>query len=131
MSEKVNSLMDRVKSSMSWKTYLALMDEDGKILYTNFNEGLNDILKRFAPALKTLDAGDYQVKNFAKTRLVTFKVTDRLALIAESYAKEGLLIFTLRNIAEKLKDEFVELDLQLMFSELAEEESEASLAKVV
>ena len=129
MSVKVNDLMGKVKSSMIWKSYLALVDENGKILYTTFNNGLNDLLRRLASSLKILSSGDYLVKNFDNSRLVAFKVSDRLALVVESYAKEGLLVFTLRSLAERLGDEFVELDLQLVFSELTEERGEASLSK--
>lgn len=122
MEKKIDELMERIKSSLSYKTYLALMDEDGKTLYNNFHSGLNGVLKNYVPALKTLDPGDYQIKNFSKTCLIMYKVSDRLALIAESYVKEGLLIFTLKSIAENLKEQFIELDILLMFSEMAAEE---------
>ncbi len=129
MEQKVNELMEKVRSSMYRKTYLALMDEDGKILYNNFHAGLNGVIKNFVPALKILDVGDYQIKNFAKTCLIIYKVSDRLALIAESYVKEGLLIFLLKSIAENLKNRFIELDILLMFSDMAEEEREAKITE--
>ncbi len=129
MEIKINDLMESIKSSLITKTYLALMDEDGKIIYNNFQAGLNRTLKDFVPALKLMDMGDYHIKNFAKTCLIIFKVSDRLALIAESYAKEGLLIFTLKGIAENLRNRFLELDILLVFSDMAEEEAEIQIAE--
>lgn len=121
--------MEKIKSSIPRKSYLALMDEDGKIHYNNFHSGLNGLIRNFAPAIKTLDVGDYQIKNYAKTCLIIYKVSERLALLAESYVKEGLLIFTIKNIAENLKDQFIELDILLMFLDMAKEEKEAKITE--
>jgi hypothetical protein len=129
MNKKIDELMGKIKSSIPGKSYLALMDEDEKVLYNSFYPGLNGYIKNFAPAIKTMDVGDYQVKNYAKSCLIIYKVSDRLALVAESYVKEGLLIFTIKNIAEKFKDQFLELDILQMFSHMAEEEREAKITE--
>lgn len=110
MKQKIRNLMNQVKFSMNCGAYLALMDEDGKILYNNLKRDLNGIYYKLFPAVKTLNMGDYQVNKFADTHLVTIKVSDRLALVAESYLRENSLIFVLNNIAKKLKEEFAELD---------------------
>ncbi|MGQ9721141.1 MAG: hypothetical protein ACUVXA_07450 [Candidatus Jordarchaeum sp.] len=129
MDKRIDELMEKIKSSIPRKSYLALMDEDGKIHYNNFHSGLNGLIRNFAPAIKTLDVGDYQIKNYAKTCLIIYKVSERLALLAESYVKEGLLIFTIKNIAENLKDQFIELDILLMFLDMAKEEKEAKITE--
>nr|MDO8079423.1 hypothetical protein [Candidatus Freyarchaeota archaeon] len=124
MKRKINNLMDEVKFSINLEACLALLDEDGKILYNNLNGGLNGVLENLVPALKTLNVGDYQVNNFAETHLITIKVSDRLALVAESYIRESLLIFALNSIVEKLKEEFAELDILLKLSDITEKGSE-------
>jgi len=124
MNQKINSLMDKVKFLMNSEAFLALMNEDGKILYNDLNGGLKGVFKNLVPAVKTLNTGDYQVNNFEEIRLITIKVSDRLALVAESYIKESLLIFALNNIVEKLRDEFAELEA-LKLSDIKEEDSES------
>jgi hypothetical protein len=113
MKQKVRNLMNQVKFSMNCGAYLALMDDDGKILYNNLRRDLNGIFNKLFPAVKTLNTGDFQVNRFADSHLVTIKVSDRLALVAESYLRESSLIFVLNNIAEKLRGEFAELDTLL------------------
>jgi hypothetical protein len=127
MEQKINNLMGEVKFLMGSEAFPALIDEDGKILYNNLNGSLNGVLKNLVPAVKTLNAGDYQVNNFEETHLITIKVSERLALVVESYIKESVLIFLLNNIVEKLKKGFAELDFLLMLSSAIEEESETEM----
>ncbi|MBS7249695.1 MAG: hypothetical protein KIH08_03750, partial [Candidatus Freyarchaeota archaeon] len=61
----------------------------------------------------------------------TSSCSDRLALIIESYVKEGLLIFTLKNIAQNFREQFFELDLMQMFSDMLEEEGEVKITEQV
>lgn len=131
MDKRVDELMGKIKSAIPGKSYLALMDEEGKILYNNFHSGLSGNIKNFAPAIKTMGVGDYQIKNYPKSCLIIYKVSDRLALIIESYVKEGLLIFTLKNIAQNLREQFFELDLIQMFSDMVEEEGEVKITEQV
>jgi hypothetical protein len=120
MKQRIMSLMNKVRFSTNYGAYLALMDEDGKILYNNLRRSLDGFFKNLVPAVKTLNAGDYQVNKFANTHLITIKVSDRLALVAESYLEESTLIFILNNIAEKLRGEFIELESLLRPLEIEE-----------
>ncbi len=129
MDKKVDELMGKIKSAIPGKSFLALMDEGGKILYNNFHSGLNGNIKNFAPAIKIMDVGDYHIKNYDKSCLIIYKVSDSLALIAESYVKEGLLIFTIKHLAENLKDQFLEIDILQTFTNMVEEEKEAKITE--
>ncbi|WXG39380.1 MAG: hypothetical protein WED07_00860 [Candidatus Freyarchaeum deiterrae] len=129
MKEKIEDLMNRVKSSMYFKAYLALMDEDGKILYNNFNDSFNRTLRGLVPILKTLDTGEYHVRRLARSRLIILRVSDGLVLAAESYARDGILIFTMNNAVERLREEFVELDLLMTLSDMALPESESKIVE--
>lgn len=120
MRQRVMSLMNKVRFSTNYGAYLALMDEDGKILYNGLRRSMDGFFKNLVPAVKTLNTGDYQVNKFANTHLVTIKVSDKLALVAESYLEESTLIFILNNITEKLRGEFKELDSLLKPPEITE-----------